>query len=83
MALAFLTVLPLRFRQEPSGADVARSRFWFPLVGLLLGALLGVWMAGIEWLQLPALGAFLVLLAWVGLTGALHLDGFCDLCDGL
>jgi adenosylcobinamide-GDP ribazoletransferase len=24
-----------------------------------------------------------VLLAWVVVTGALHFDGFCDLCDGL
>ena len=22
-------------------------------------------------------------MAWVGLTGALHMDGFCDVCDGL
>jgi adenosylcobinamide-GDP ribazoletransferase len=29
------------------------------------------------------LAAFFILLAWVIATGALHLDGFCDLCDGL
>jgi len=63
---------------------VARSRWWYPVVGLGLGAILGGWTA--LWasrLTSPALGAFLVLLAWVGLTGALHLDGLCDCCDGL
>jgi adenosylcobinamide-GDP ribazoletransferase len=34
-------------------------------------------------LGMPMLSAFLVLLAWVGITGALHLDGLCDFCDGV
>src|SRR5438552_18043012 len=35
------------------------------------------------WLPARGLAAFLTLLAWLGVTGALHLDGLCDLCDGL
>jgi adenosylcobinamide-GDP ribazoletransferase len=31
----------------------------------------------------PWLGALLALLAWVWVTGALHLDGLCDLADAL
>jgi adenosylcobinamide-GDP ribazoletransferase len=52
-------------------------------VGALLGALLvtGDWLlAGL--LPLPVRSA-LALIAWVVLTGALHLDGFLDACDGL
>jgi adenosylcobinamide-GDP ribazoletransferase len=82
-ALAFLTVLPIRFRVQPSAEDVARSRFWYPVVGLLLGLILGGWMELTKQLGLPMVSAFLVLLAWVGLTGALHLDGLCDFCDGV
>src|SRR6266516_4837113 len=85
VALAFLTVLPVRLRELPSPQFVARSRFWFPVVGLLLGGLLGGWMALLIRL-LPARGsltAFLTLFTWLGLTGALHLDGLCDLCAGL
>ncbi|HEV3256541.1 MAG TPA: adenosylcobinamide-GDP ribazoletransferase [Gemmataceae bacterium] len=84
VALAFLTILPVRFRALPSSEIVARSRWWYPVVGLLLGASLGTWTAVLgAWLTSPTLVAFLVLLAWVALTGALHIDGFCDVCDGL
>jgi adenosylcobinamide-GDP ribazoletransferase len=84
VALAFLTIIPVRFRAMPEAAEVARSRFWYPVVGALLGAALGGWTALlILWERPPLVSAFLVLLAWVALTGALHLDGFCDLCDGL
>jgi adenosylcobinamide-GDP ribazoletransferase len=84
VALAFLTVVPVRFRELPPPGVVARSRFWYPVVGLLLGAVLGDLLALLNpWLWLVNVTAFLVLAAWVVLTGALHLDGFCDLCDGL
>lgn len=83
IALAFLTVVPIRFRDMPDAAAIARSRFWYPVAGLLLGSLLAAWTWAVAHLAPPAIAAFLVLLFWVLITGALHLDGFCDLCDGL
>src|SRR5436309_3166057 len=84
VALAFLTILPIRFRKLPSLEVVARSRFWYPFVGLLLGLLLASALAGLRMTHLSdGVIAFLVLVLWVGLTGALHLDGLCDTCDGL
>jgi adenosylcobinamide-GDP ribazoletransferase len=84
VALAFLTVLPIRLRTLPTPATVARSRFWYPLVGALLGGVLGGWTALLSAHHVgPLVSGFLILLAWVLATGALHLDGFCDLCDGL
>jgi cobalamin 5'-phosphate synthase/cobalamin synthase len=84
VALAFLTVVPVRFQALPDPATVARSRFWYPAVGGLLGGALGGWTALLAlWARPPLVNAFLILLVWVILTGALHLDGFCDLCDGL
>src|SRR5262245_35560965 len=82
-ALAFLTVFPIRFRQTPSSTVVAQSRFWYPVIGLLLGLVLGGWTELVGRLGEPLLQAFLIVLAWVVLTGALHVDGFCDVCDGL
>jgi adenosylcobinamide-GDP ribazoletransferase len=83
VALALLTIFPIRLRHEPSPQMLARSRYAYPLVALLLGALLAAWSALLARLNAPTLGAFLVLAAWVGITGALHVDGLCDLCDGL
>ena len=82
-ALAFLTIVPVPIRQLFSQEEVARSRYWYPMVGLLLGFLLAGWLACVAQIGTPMLAAFLVLAAWVLLTGALHVDGFCDLCDGL
>jgi adenosylcobinamide-GDP ribazoletransferase len=84
VALSLLTVVPLRFRKPPTGVAVARSRFWLPVVGVLLGGVLGGLALPLSWWPgAPQSAAFLLLAAWVGLTGALHLDGWCDLCDGL
>ncbi|MDP2832046.1 MAG: adenosylcobinamide-GDP ribazoletransferase [Pseudomonadota bacterium] len=82
LAIQFLTRLPTPTLTDFKPDDLARAAIWFPLVGLLLGALL----AGAVWLGAqvdPWLGALLGLLAWVGLTGALHLDGLADLADAL
>lgn len=84
VALAFLTTLPIRTDSFPAAAVLARSRFWFPVVGLLLGAGLGGAAWGLLQVPLaPGLRAFVLLAFWILLTGALHIDGFCDLCDGL
>lgn len=82
-ALSLLTVLPLPSRWRPEPCDLARSPRWFPLVGLLLGGLL----AGLDALLSPLLAGpardALVILALVALSGALHLDGLMDTCDGV
>jgi adenosylcobinamide-GDP ribazoletransferase len=56
---------------------------WFPVVGLIIGLALAL----LDWLLsfvLPlAVVNALVIAALVMLTGAMHLDGFADTCDGL
>lgn len=90
-ALRFLTVLPLpgaHFLDDADGSASSTSSWgrataWYPAVGLLLGAILVVLDWGLRWLFPEAVAAALLLFAWVALTGALHLDGFIDCCDGL
>lgn len=79
LALQFMTRLPLRAVQADS-RDIAAAIRWFPVAGLLVGACLcgGAWLGA---QREPWLGALLALLAWVGVTGALHLDGLGDIAD--
>nr|WP_276592892.1 adenosylcobinamide-GDP ribazoletransferase [Sphingomonas sp. GC_Shp_3] len=78
LAIQFLTRLPLP-AFVASDAEFAASMRWFPLVGLLIGALVaGAAVAGRgdAWV-----GALAALVVWVGVSGALHLDGLADLAD--
>jgi len=84
IALRLLTRLPVpEPPPEDDGQDsVARSLAWYPLVGLILGALLWGLAAMLAAGAAPSLlSAALLLAAWVALTGALHLDGLADTAD--
>jgi len=82
-AFSFLTILPLPTRRETSLVDLGRAVGWFPLPGLVIGAVL----AGLDWglgrAFPPGITAVLVLAAWLLASGAIHFDGFLDSCDGL
>ena len=76
-ALAFLT--PLGGAASPTRAAFV----WFPVVGALLGLVLGsIWWATDDRLG-PLAAAALVVAADLALTGALHFDGLLDSADGL
>jgi adenosylcobinamide-GDP ribazoletransferase len=81
LAVAFLTVVPVRLRGPLPGPGVAAA--WFPVVGGILGGVAG----GVDYLARPAFGpnvsAVLAAGVLVGLTGSLHLDGLADCADGL
>lgn len=80
IALQFLTSLPIHLPTMPTPQQQGRSLLHYPLVGLLLGALL--WLAAILLAGAPPLlQAALLLTLWVALTGALHLDGLADSAD--
>lgn len=82
-AVQFLTLAPPLVRRPLTPLELGRSVGWFPLVGLLIGGLLAGLDRCLAWVFPPAVVAALVLAAWVVFTGALHLDGFLDSCDGL
>lgn len=82
LAFQFLTRLPMPeifgFKKE----ELSSSAIWFPLVGLCIGLLL-MFAALLGGSASPWLAALLVVLAWIGITGGLHLDGAADLADAL
>ncbi|CAI8987682.1 adenosylcobinamide-GDP ribazoletransferase [Pseudomonas sp. IT-P291] len=80
IALQFLSSLPIRLHGMPEPRELGRSLLFYPLVGLLFGAIL--W--AVNWLLLGTptlLHAALLLSVWVLLSGGLHLDGLADSAD--
>lgn len=82
-ALRFLTIIPLPWGREVSPEELGRSITYFPVVGIIIGLIL----AGLNWLLgllLPSTVVnALLIVCLVVLSGALHLDGFVDTCDGI
>jgi len=83
LALTFLTKLPWPWRGPADASALARSLFWFPWVGALLG--LGFWgtWSGLQRIFPEPAAAALLLALTVWVTGGLHLDGLADTADGL
>ncbi len=79
IALQFMTRLPGP-RMQVSDTEFAASMRWFPAVGLVVG-LIVAGATRIGALADPWVAALLGLGAWVGVTGALHLDGLGDIAD--
>lgn len=81
-ALRFLTRLPVPRVEALSADDLPRAAPWFPLVGAIVGAAVGLALwAGAH--TSPSIGALCALLVWVVITGGLHLDGLGDVADAL
>jgi adenosylcobinamide-GDP ribazoletransferase len=80
IALQFLTRLPVSLAGMPTPKKNGESLLWYPMVGLIIGALLWILGCLIQHVA-PLLQAALVLAVWVVLTGALHLDGLADAAD--
>lgn len=80
LALQFLSRLPVYARLDVSPAALGRSALCYPLIGLLLGALLALLAPPLDGLD-HGVAAALLLVVWVGFSGALHLDGFADTVD--
>jgi adenosylcobinamide-GDP ribazoletransferase len=79
IALQFLTRLPIP-RVTADDADFAASMRYFPVAGLVIGGAIAAAAWTGAWID-PWTGALAALFAWVGITGALHLDGLADLAD--
>ncbi|WP_020208471.1 adenosylcobinamide-GDP ribazoletransferase [Gilvimarinus chinensis] len=80
-ALVFLTRLPVgRWMQKPGAHTSTQAVYFYPAVGVVIGILLAAFSVALSGLG-DFLNAALVLALWVGVTGALHLDGLADCID--
>ncbi|CAH1197706.1 Adenosylcobinamide-GDP ribazoletransferase [Paenibacillus plantiphilus] len=82
-AFQFMTRVPVPVAIPFTPDVLARSVIYYPLVGAVIGGLL----SGAGWLLAPVVppmpAAVLLLTLWIGLSGALHLDGLMDTADGV
>lgn len=80
-AVTFYTCIPIPVGWALEFRGIAR---WAPLMGLLIGGILGAVDAGMQQLGVPIMTrSALIVVSWIALTGGLHLDGVMDAADGL
>ena len=83
LALGFLTRIPMPVRVNYSQQLMNQCSVYFPLVGLLLGALYaGLYTVLSGWWS-PQVCVLLVLGFHLWITGAFHEDGMADSADGM
>jgi adenosylcobinamide-GDP ribazoletransferase len=83
LAVGLLTRVPMPHPVAASADGLARAQRAFPLVGALVGLVVGLVDRGLLATGIPALAAAtLALGASAALTGALHEDGLADVGDG-
>lgn len=83
LAIQFLTRLPVPVACPWTPATSRWALRCYPLVGLLLGAILASIGALLQSVLPTPMLALLLLSLWVALSGGLHLDGLMDVADAL
>ncbi|RLB10882.1 MAG: adenosylcobinamide-GDP ribazoletransferase [Deltaproteobacteria bacterium] len=81
-ALTFLTILPLPKKIVGNEETLAKGLIHFPAVGLLIGLGTMVLDHALFYVMPIQLVSFLMVIFLLGVSGALHLDGFADTLDG-
>lgn len=82
-AFQFLSIFPAVVRRPFTAKELGHSVGFYPLVGLAIGGVMFGVMVGMSRFFSAQVSAAVVLILWVILTRAIHLDGFLDTCDGL
>ena len=81
LAIQFLTRLPIKKPVEFDDKNLSRSILFFPLAGLIIGSIGGLFYHIFSHLN-EYIGTFFALVSMIAITGGLHLDGLSDTCDG-
>lgn len=81
--LQFFTRIPIRLRIPANTEDYGKGLVFAPLVGFVIGSILGVFSYALLFLFQKPLVAAIVIVLYIFLTGGLHLDGLGDTFDGI
>ena len=77
---SFLTIFP---SSNVSLENVAKYMYLFPIVGIIIGLLVGSFGFGLSLFLDPLLVSLLVVASLAIITGIHHIDGLADFADGL
>ena len=83
IAIQFLTRLPVPLAAIHDPSWLPRSATYFPLVGIMVGAIGAAVMAGAASLWSGIVPVLMAIAATILVTGALHEDGLADAADSL
>lgn len=82
LMLTFLTRIPLKISFEIQEQEFDRGIIYMPLIGGIIGMILGGSAYLLQFLD-PLILAIILWGIYLWLTGGLHLDGLSDLSDGI
>lgn len=83
LAIQFLSILPVTVKGDVDEGDMLSSAVWFPVVGLMQGAVLFATALGLGYIFPSYVSAAIVLFLLVLSFGGLHLDGLADTVDAI
>jgi adenosylcobinamide-GDP ribazoletransferase len=81
-AVRFLTILPAPGFRGRTDEDLARSVPYFPIVGLLIGALAAACDYALGFAFPVSVRSAVTVILLIVISGGLHLDGLADTADG-
>ncbi|MFK7901531.1 MAG: adenosylcobinamide-GDP ribazoletransferase, partial [Nitratireductor sp.] len=83
VCVEFFTRIPVKRSKEESTISLNEAAIAFPIIGLFIGALIGlIWLIASYFLP-TIVAAGIAIIGGIMLTGALHEDGISDCADGL
>jgi len=81
-AIQFLTICPFPSRFQYGEKELKHSVFFFPVVGLLLGAAFALIARGIVWMFPPLPASAITVILMLAVSRCFHMDGLADTADG-
>ena len=81
-AFRFLTIVPISWRSERDGKYFQHSLPYFPVLGAIIGCVVGGVSFLLHTITTAAVGSVLTIIMLAMISGCLHLDGLADTADG-